>query len=66
MNGEHPPEGIVIVRGTGEGFAQQVVAGSHRFVSDEPVPKRVRSLDDWCAGDLLKRQGFCSGFGACH
>ena len=36
MNGEHPPEGIVIVRGTGEGFAQQVIAGSHRFVSDEP------------------------------
>jgi putative redox protein len=37
MTGEHPTEGIVIVRGTGEGFAQQVVAGSHRLVSDEPA-----------------------------
>jgi putative redox protein len=37
MSGEHPPEGIVIVRGTGEGFAQEIVAGRHRFLSDEPA-----------------------------
>ena len=37
MNGERPPEGVVSVRGTIEGFAQEIVAGSHRFVSDEPA-----------------------------
>ena len=37
MNGERPPEGVVSVRGTTEGFAQEIVAGSHRFVSDEPA-----------------------------
>ena len=37
MNGEQPPEGVVIVRGTGEGFAQEIVAGPHRFLSDEPA-----------------------------
>ena len=36
MNGERPDEGVVIVRGSGEGFAQEIVAGSHRFLSDEP------------------------------
>jgi putative redox protein len=36
MNGDQSPEGVVTVRGTGEGFAQEIVAGSHRFVSDEP------------------------------
>jgi putative redox protein len=37
MNGERPAEGVVIVRGTGEGLAQEIVAGSHRFFSDEPA-----------------------------
>jgi uncharacterized OsmC-like protein len=37
MNGEPPDEGVVSVRGTTEVFAQQIVAGSHRFVSDEPA-----------------------------
>jgi uncharacterized OsmC-like protein len=30
-------EGVVIVRGAADGFAQEVVAGSHRFPSDEPA-----------------------------
>jgi putative redox protein len=37
MNGDGPAEGVVIVRGTGEGFAQEIAAGSHRFLSDEPA-----------------------------
>ena len=37
MNGEPPDEGVVSVRGTTEVFAQEIVAGSHRFVSDEPA-----------------------------
>jgi len=31
-------EGTVIVSGSAAGFVQEVVAGSHRFISDEPVP----------------------------
>jgi uncharacterized OsmC-like protein len=30
-------EGVVIVRGAADGFAQEVVAGSHRFRTDEPA-----------------------------
>ena len=37
MQGDRPAEGIVMVRGTGEGFAQEIAAGSHRFLSDEPA-----------------------------
>jgi hypothetical protein len=37
MNADRPAEGVVIVRGSGEGFAQEIVAGSHRFISDEPA-----------------------------
>jgi hypothetical protein len=36
MNDDRPAEGVVIVRGTAEGFVQEIVAGSHRFLSDEP------------------------------
>jgi putative redox protein len=37
MDAERPAEGVVIVRGTAGGFAQEIVAGSHRFLSDEPA-----------------------------
>ncbi len=30
-------EGVVIVRGAATGFAQEIVAGPHRFVGDEPA-----------------------------
>ena len=36
MHGEQP-EGVVIVRGAATGFAQEIIAGPHRFVSDEPI-----------------------------
>jgi uncharacterized OsmC-like protein len=29
--------GVVVVRGGAEGFAQEVSAGSHRWVADEPL-----------------------------
>lgn len=28
---------VVIVRGSAEGFAQEITAGNHRLTSDEPV-----------------------------
>ena len=31
------PEGVVVVRGAADGFAQEIVAGPHRFHSDEPA-----------------------------
>ena len=30
-------EGVVIVRGAATGFAQEIIAGQHHFVSDEPA-----------------------------
>src|SRR4029453_350683 len=36
MNVEQRSEGVVVVRGSG-GFAQEIIAGSHHFVSDEPA-----------------------------
>jgi putative redox protein len=30
-------EGVVVVRGAADGFAQEIVAGPHRFGSDEPA-----------------------------
>ena len=30
-------EGVVIVRGAASGFAQEIIAAPHRFVSDEPT-----------------------------
>jgi len=35
-NGEQQLEGMVIVRGEGHGFAQTIIAGEHRYLSDEP------------------------------
>jgi putative redox protein len=37
MHGEEPAEGVVIVRGAATGFSQEIMAGSHQFVSDEPA-----------------------------
>ena len=30
-------EGVVIVRGAATGFAQEIIAGPHQFVCDEPT-----------------------------
>jgi len=30
-------EGVVLVRGGAAGFAQEIVAGSHQLIADEPV-----------------------------
>lgn len=37
MTDKGPVEGVVVVRGAADGFAQEVVAGSHHFRSDEPA-----------------------------
>ena len=30
-------QGLVVVRGGAEGFVQQITAGPHRLIADEPV-----------------------------
>jgi putative redox protein len=37
MTDKQAVEGVVIVRGAADGFAQEVVAGSHYFRADEPA-----------------------------
>ncbi len=37
MNSEEHPEGLVVVRGAADGFLQEVVAGAHQLLSDEPA-----------------------------
>jgi uncharacterized OsmC-like protein len=37
MNVDLRAEATVIVRGTADGLAQEIIAGSHRLVSDEPT-----------------------------
>ena len=37
MHDEEQEGGVVIVRGTATGFAQEIMADPHRFVSDEPT-----------------------------
>ena len=36
----HDPhrETTVVVRGSGAGFVQEIAAGSHRLIADEPIP----------------------------
>jgi putative redox protein len=29
--------GVVVVRGSGQGFVQEITAGRHRLLADEPV-----------------------------
>ena len=31
-------QGVITVRGSAEGFAQEITAGRHRLMADEPVP----------------------------
>ena len=34
---EPAERGVVIVRGSAEGFAQEITAGRHRLIADEPA-----------------------------
>ena len=37
MDGKQPVEGLVVVRGAADGFAQEITAGAHHLRSDEPA-----------------------------
>ena len=34
---ESAEQGLVVVRGSGQGFVQQIAVGRHRLIADEPV-----------------------------
>ena len=45
MADKQAPEGVVIVRGAGDGFAQEIAAGSHHFRSDQPASSAALIVD---------------------
>jgi uncharacterized OsmC-like protein len=60
MNAEQHAEGVVIVRGDASGFAQDVIAGSHRFSSDEPSSKEGTDTGPTPYDLLLAALGSCT------
>ena len=60
MNGDQPVEGVVIVRSAGDGLAQEVIAGSHRVVSDEPASEGGTDTGPTPYDLLLAALGSCT------
>ena len=60
MNGDQQAEGVVIVRGAGGGLAQEIIAGSHRLVSDEPISEGGTDTGPTPYDLLLAALGSCT------
>jgi len=60
MADKQAPEGVVIVRGAGDGFAQEIAAGSHHFRSDEPASVGGTNSGPTAYDLLLAALGSCS------
>jgi putative redox protein len=54
------PEPSVVVRATGSGFAQEIVAGQHRLKADEPVTSGGTDTDPTPYQLLLAALGACA------
>jgi uncharacterized OsmC-like protein len=59
MNDERD-EGVVIVRSAGDGLAQEIIAGSHRLVSDEPASEGGTDTGPTPYDLLLAALGSCT------
>jgi len=59
-NGEQQLEGMVIVRGEAHGFAQTIIAGEHRYLSDEPPSAGGTDLGPSPYDLLLSALGACT------
>jgi putative redox protein len=55
-----PVQRVVVVRGGREGFTQQISAGDHRLVSDEPVSAGGANLGPTPYDLLLSALGSCT------
>lgn len=60
MADKQAPEGVVIVRGAGDGFAQEISAGSHHFRSDEPASVGGTNSGPTAYDLLLAALGSCT------
>jgi putative redox protein len=60
MDGEHPAEGLVIVRSAADGFAQEIITGAHRLRSDEPASAGGTDSGPTPYDLLLAALGACS------
>ena len=60
MNGDQHTEGVVIVRGAGGDLAQEIIAGSHRLVSDEPASEGGTDTGSTPYDLLLAALGSCT------
>jgi putative redox protein len=60
MDGEQPAEGLVIVRGAADGFAQEITAGAHHLRSDEPASAGGRDSGPRPYDLLLASLGSCT------
>jgi putative redox protein len=59
-----PPEGRVVVRGAASGFAQEIVAGGHPLLSDEPVTAGGTDVGPTPYDLLLAALGSCTSMTA--
>ena len=60
MSSQPSAEGWVVVQGAASGFAQDIVAGSHRLQSDEPVEGGGSGLGPTPYDFLLAALGSCT------
>jgi putative redox protein len=60
MNRDQHTEGVVIVRGAGDGLAQEITARSHRLMSDEPASEAGTDSGPTPYDLLLAALGSCT------